>query len=37
MSNLATSWRALQGRGLYLYGQVISATATFHIEGRENL
>lgn len=37
MSNLATSWRALQGRGLYLYGRVLSATATFHIEGRENL
>lgn len=37
MSSLATSWRALQGRGLYLYGQALSASARFHVEGWDNL
>lgn len=37
MSNVATAWRALQGRGLYLYGRTLSASGRFHIEGWQNL
>lgn len=37
MSSLTVAWRALQGRGLYLYGQALSASARFHIEGWQNL
>lgn len=37
MREIATAWRALQGRGLFLYGQALSATISFDVEGWVNL
>lgn len=35
--NLAGSWRALQGYGLFLYTRALSLTARFRVEGWEHL
>lgn len=35
--NLAQSWRALQGQGLFLYTRVLSTTGRFRVEGWRNL
>lgn len=37
MNDLHTMWRALQGRGLYLYWLALSASGRFHVEGWEHL
>lgn len=37
MNSLASSWRGLQGYGLYVYGQTLTRTGRFRIEGWQHL
>lgn len=37
MNGLGTSWRSLQGYGLFIYGRSVSKTARFRIEAWDNL
>jgi len=37
MSDAASSWRAVQGYGLYAYGRLLSITGHFRVEGWEHL